>query len=156
MNNLDLSGLKDIHLPVHELGIFPIAFGWWILLSLPVIVFLMVKVYSYLKKQSARFYARLELDSIMKSSISLQDKAIKISVLLKRVAIKKYGSQNIADLYGKNWAEFISEKACLSDGEDNKIAEFIASASYLNHHNLPSVNADKLSKISSEFIRRTV
>ncbi len=35
MQNIDLSGLKDIHPPIHELGIFPLAIGWWIVIFAP-------------------------------------------------------------------------------------------------------------------------
>ncbi len=147
---MDLSGLKDIHAPNHELSVFPLAIGWWILIILPFVIYFLVKGIIYIKRTSTRFFALKEMNNILNNNDNIQMMAKEMSILLKRIAIKQI-TKDSANLYGKEWAEFIIEK---SRSKDKEAVEYIATASYLPTTNIPScINMDSIKKIAADFIR---
>ncbi len=116
--NLDLSELKDIHLPVKP-DLWPLSWGWWLLIWIffILIVSLIYLVYWYLNRP--RTYALHELKRIsnLDGKIFLKE----INSLLKRLVIYKFGSTTGASLYGDNWISFLNQtkNVCFSKEYEN-------------------------------------
>jgi len=95
--------LNDIHLP-EQISEFPIAIGWWLLLALIIICC----IYAVLKYRS---YSKLRIDQ-QRAIKQIQqspniDEAIKI---LKWAAMQYFPRNQIANLYGKSFLQFLSNK----------------------------------------------
>ncbi len=106
MENIDLSGLKDIHIPVEPFW-WPPAIGWMILIG-SIFFGIMIGVVAYLiwRKQPKQ-YALRKLKRIYKSSQNTILMARQVSVLLKRVALLKYPREKVASLSEKKWIDFL-------------------------------------------------
>ena len=104
MNQIDLSGLKDIRLPV-EPSFWPLAKGWHILFILIVILSILIFIFWKIYQNKPLPYALRELKKIKNenSNQSLKE----LSQLLKRVAMAKFGRDAIAPLHEDEWQEFI-------------------------------------------------
>ena len=53
----NLPELRDIHLPTDGVSFFPLAYGWWGLLLLIVLLLVGIKVFFWLRKTSKKVYA---------------------------------------------------------------------------------------------------
>ncbi len=95
--------LKDIHLP-EQVSHFPVAYGWWILLTL-CITFIIWGVYR-LKKRIQQQKSKKYALSILSSEMSI---AQTIS-LLKWVTIQSFERSEVAKLYGKEFQVFLSKQ----------------------------------------------
>jgi len=102
MNNLP--DIKDIHIP-EGVSIFPLAYGWWIILAAVVLCILITWLVFWIFKASRKYYALKNLEKI--DTHSPITAAIKISELLKRICLFKY--KNALTLYGQNWIDFLNE-----------------------------------------------
>ena len=103
--NIDLSGLRDLHLP-QEPSLFPLAYGWWVLLAIFLVCALVCMIAYKLWQRSPAVYAKHELMNISKLADD-KDFLKEVSVLLRRVAIKSFGRQVIAPLSDKKWQDFL-------------------------------------------------
>ena len=125
---IDLSGLKDIIVPIKP-DFFPPAIGWWIVMIGGLIVFLIMVglwVHHYFSPLS---YALRELKKDYHQGKKSTRFAKNVSKLLKRAAILKYGREKVAALSDEIWMRFLSGQA------HGKIVpetiKFIAYSSYL-------------------------
>lgn len=123
--NIDLSGLKDVILG-EKPSIFPLAIGWWIVLCV-VLVGLFV-TFLYVKKRffpTPYEYALEELKRIKKHTVTPIEVGKELSKLLKRVAIFKFGREDVSLLTDDEWAAFLREngKNFLTPDEANFIAQ---------------------------------
>ena len=125
MENIDLSGLKDIHIPIEPFW-WPPAIGW-IVLFLCVLFSVIIGIVVYLiwRKQPKQ-YALRKLKRIYKGSQNTILMARQISVLLKRVALLKYPREKVASLSEEKWGEFLSKQAnkAFSKGQIEKISVY--------------------------------
>lgn len=137
MNPIDLSGLKDIKIPV-EPSWFPLASGWWFILVIFLFVCLLTSSLALRAYFSAKAYALRTLKNMKNAPISDIEFAKESSKLLKRIAILKFGANEVASLSDEKWAAFL-----LSNGQglNQAQATFIAFAAYV-----PSNKKDKLKK----------
>ena len=103
--NIDLSGLRDLHFSVKP-PVFPLAYGWWVLLVILLVCVLMSVVVYRLWQLRPAVYAKHELMKIVKIA---DDKSFlkELSVLLRRVAMKSFGRQAIAPLSDEKWQAFL-------------------------------------------------
>ena len=127
--DLDLSGLKDVILGERP-SVFPLAIGWWIVLS--VFLLLLVGAIIYVKRRffpSACLYALQELKKIEKKSLTSVETGKEISKLLKRVAIFKFGRENVSLLTDVEWALFLKNSG--QNIFSNKEADFIAKSTWM-------------------------
>lgn len=110
-----LDQLKDIHLPSPILS-WPWAPGWWILLSLALLLMaaLVVFLLRHLQKNRYRQVALRELKTLEKDFKHQQDFSAatlaELSQLLRRCALHRYGSQEVARLSGDQWLQFLQNK----------------------------------------------
>ncbi|OPZ76666.1 MAG: hypothetical protein BWY78_01300 [Alphaproteobacteria bacterium ADurb.Bin438] len=132
-NNDPLSGLKDIFVPSEiSVSVFPIAYGFYIVIGFIVASFLLYKLYSNYKLVSVRYYCLRQLKSLRleyEADKSLKTYGEEVSKLLKRYAILKFGNVKVANLYGNAWAEFLKNNAKKSPSYE--ILEIITNAPYL-------------------------
>jgi hypothetical protein len=144
---VSLADLKDIHLPL-DVSIFPIAIGWKILVLLAIISVLAFKLYNYYKLKSIKRYALMDLEKISKKEASYKEKIIEISKILKRIAIVKYKSKNVANLYGKEWIDFLKNKVKNKNLFSSKLEDF-----FQNHRFAPQKDNEQTKDIYESFIK---
>lgn len=106
--------LKDIHLPANGVSIWPLAPLWWLLIAL--FVFGLLGLAWYLWKRPAK-------PQYQKNDIALQALADlqaqyhqqplellrEVSVLMRRIALTRFGRHKIAGLAGADWLAFLDK-----------------------------------------------
>lgn len=105
--------IRDIQLP-EGVNIFPLSYGWWVLIAGIIIVFLITKILLWVIKTSKKYYALKELKNI--DTTNVVEAGILVSLLLRRICNVKYKEASI--LYGEEWLDFLKKrtKAKLSEG----------------------------------------
>lgn len=143
MDNLPL--LKDIHLPVSE-WIFPLGYGWFLLLFLLFASYLSYKIINFIRSKSKKYYALSLLKNTKEDNL---DSAIKISEILRRICLYKYKSA--ITLFGNEWIVFLNNhcrKKIQSDA-----AELLIYAPYISDGNkYKKQDYEKLRKFAMEWI----
>ncbi len=108
--------LRDIHLPP-EIGWWPLAWGWWLVLSVGLFALIALLVW-WLKRptshrqryRSAQASALQELDRIEQQyQHDPMGLVRELSVLLRRIAISLYGRRSVAGLTGLSWLQFLDK-----------------------------------------------
>lgn len=97
--------LHDIHTP-EQVSNFPIAPGWWILLTL--IIVSVIQVYKKMKQRKCFNAAKNQALSVLDKNQTLSAKEC-IS-LLKWSAMQYFDRQHLAKLYGEHFQEFLMEQ----------------------------------------------
>lgn len=128
MDQIDLSGLRDIHLPT-EPNFWPLATGWYILIIGLILSFLICFIWWRIYQNRPLPYALRELEKIQKTS---KDQLKLLSQLLKRVAMAKYGRKEVAPLTEDTWQDFLLSAA--PDTLTQKQAHLLAFAVYAPKH----------------------
>jgi hypothetical protein len=106
--NATLDQLKDIHLPP-PVGWWPPAPGWWLLLigvaGLALAGYFLRRYF----KHSYRRAALRELRALRENAIGLGDRSRLelLAALLRRVAIRSCGREQVAPLSGEAWLAFL-------------------------------------------------
>lgn len=110
MNPMDLSQLRDIHLPA-AVAWWPPAYGWWILLAL---VLLGLAVAGLLYRR--RYRERAAIRGLKAVARALADGAApvvciqRISMILRRFAMSVAETRSVAGLTGEDWLEFLDRR----------------------------------------------
>ncbi|MBQ8751245.1 MAG: DUF4381 domain-containing protein [Alphaproteobacteria bacterium] len=102
MNNL--VEIRDIYIP-KDVSIFPLAYGWWVILFAIVILFVLLKFILWGIKTSKRLYALKKLKQINNENPIVF--AIEVSELLRRICNVKYKEASV--LHGNEWINFLNE-----------------------------------------------
>lgn len=97
-----LAQLQDIQLP-EKINNYPIAIGWWIVavICIALIIFISVKVINYKKAR------RLQKQAIEKINASENMKVAECITLLKWAALQYFPRENVANLYGESFYNFL-------------------------------------------------
>lgn len=108
---MDLSQLKDIHLP-EQISNWPPAIGWWLVLALSLFVIVAAVVFgvSYYKKNAARRQALQLLNNRFKQFQANNDQMIFLAQsneILKRYCQQKH--KEALGLSGNPWLEFLNK-----------------------------------------------
>lgn len=113
-----LAELKDIHLPT-EVPLFPLAVGWYLLLTLIIILAIAFVWYRQRQKKHAQYIRAIEqlFDDLEANQANLIDAEIiaNASILLKRVAATKFPAQSPEYLAGLEWLEFLDKTGKTND-----------------------------------------
>mgnify|MGYP000017630726 CR=1 FL=1 len=126
--SVDLSQLKDIHLPP-AISDFPIAYGWWISLFM-IIAIVVVAIYFFIKQRKKTAIQRSALQVLKqhyedyKQDQDSQCFLQQCNSVLKRYCITHY--PHAVSLSGPNWANFLicySQKTRFSDELISAISE---------------------------------
>ncbi|GMN90411.1 DUF4381 domain-containing protein [Francisella sciaenopsi] len=109
-----LAQLKDIYLPAKVSQWWPLAYGWWLLLGLIVLVFIIFLIILHFRKKRNSYKDSIVNDfrrTIEETQQNKPKEALQnISVYLKRVALQKFPNQEIKTLHGEQWLEFLDSK----------------------------------------------
>lgn len=136
---IDLSGLKDIHLPPVP-SLWPPPFsGVLLIVFLTALCFSLYYAVKFIRRMTARKYALKNLNALEASGKSSYEKASALLLLLKRLAVMKYKEENVASLYGEKWLDFLisHSKTPLFSGA---VSDIIKSVQYAPPYQLK--NAD--------------
>lgn len=124
----NLPEFKDIHIP-DGVSVFPLAYGWWVILSAIILLIVTIKFFLWAVKTSRKYYALKMLQKInTKKPI---ESAVKISELLRRICIYKYKNANV--LYAQEWIDFLNSKAKVKI--NGKYAKLLEYAPYMDANN---------------------
>ncbi|MEX1197065.1 MAG: DUF4381 domain-containing protein [Pseudohongiellaceae bacterium] len=126
MDSDPLSQLADIHLP-QQVGLWPLAPGWWILLCLlaALAVWGIILLRRRLHHRNLRLHALAELQrcrDALHSSPDADSAQIDylnaVNTVLRRVALAHYPRSTVAGLTGRAWVDFLRSHGTLPLGED--------------------------------------
>jgi hypothetical protein len=126
-----LAGLRDIHLP-EAVSFWPLAPGWWLAAGLVIALVIAVHLYRVARRRSLKRAALAELAGIEESyqhSSDVSKLALEISVLLRRVALRRFRRDEVASLHGEDWARFLL-RTDDSSGLSHENAASLSSAIY--------------------------
>lgn len=114
MNSTDpLSQLRDIHLP-DPVGLWPLAWGWWLLIAL-LVGALLAGFFYWRRHQRQRRYrrqAKAELELAYRDYRENGDTALylqRLSPILRRAALTAFPPSQVASLHGETWLEFLDQ-----------------------------------------------
>lgn len=138
---VDLSGLRDIHIP-EEPSWWPLAIGWWIVIGAVIIISIIGTIIFLKWYHHPRQYALRELKKTYEESSNIILLARCISILLKRIALMQYPRTKVAALSDEKWRQFLIQKTgkTFSDTQLNLLAE----ATYMPEQNLPADDSKDL------------
>lgn len=112
-----LAELRDWHLP-EPVSWWPPAPGWWLLtgLALAVLLFMLVWWWRRRRQGAAERAAldelgalRAQLGAQLGRGLDAQSFAAAVSVLLRRLALRRFPRERVAGLSGAAWAAFLDE-----------------------------------------------
>lgn len=135
-DSMDNEDIKDLG-PVLEPEEIQFSFdspGWYFtgFLILLILIISFMRWFKHFRKNAYRRAALIEIDklSISGSEEELSQNFSTLLAILKLVALKAYGRETVASLYGKNWLEFLESKS--KDTEFRKFASLISKTTYQN------------------------
>jgi hypothetical protein len=129
-----LEQLRGLHLP-EEIGLWPPAPGWWLLVGLFMLVVIATVAAVRARRRSVRSHALRELEALTERwsrDSDFQTMAAEVSMLLRRIALKRYGQETVAALHGESWQRFLSKTGDSASEEawDPDIGRILALAPY--------------------------
>ena len=124
--------------------------GWWIVLGWLIAV-LFLLAWQFARRRRRNRYRRdalAELKAIAaQTELGPAESAQHVAALLKRTALAAYSREDVAALYGRDWAQFLRE----SSGNDPQVADaadMLAAAAYR-----PDADGADLTRPASRWIR---
>lgn len=126
---IDLSGLKDVILG-EKPSLFPLPIGWWIVIGF-IVILLIISLFLIKRKlfPSSYLYTKNEINALKRKNLTTVQIAKELSKILKRVAILKFGQEQVASLSHQEWKKFLKEKS--HDKNQTKEIDFISKATFL-------------------------
>ena len=108
MNPEILAQLKDIQTP-EAVGIWPLAWGWWAVIILTVLAIISIIV-AFVKRHRL-LKAKKQALALMASykTLDARKKVAAVNDLLKRVNLAYQNRQDIAELSGNSWADWLNQ-----------------------------------------------
>jgi len=106
-----LAGLRDIHLP-EAVSFWPLAPGWWLVAAGLVALGVAALWLRHRRRESVRRAAVGELEALRTDYERDGDGAAlaeRLSALLRRVALVRFGRARVAPLHGEGWRAFLAE-----------------------------------------------
>ncbi|KTC76984.1 DUF4381 domain-containing protein [Legionella brunensis] len=110
-----LNQLHDIQLP-EPIGWWPLAPGWYVLLVALLVVggslfYIAYRRYKHGRAKREALHLLINLQKEYERDHDSQLSSMKISELLRRVALVYFPRQQVASLQGQEWIEFLSKTA---------------------------------------------
>jgi len=105
-----LSALRDIHLP-EAVSLWPPAPGWWVAAGLVVALAVALRLLQLRRRRSVARAALRELDGLEREHQETGDAAeyaVRLSALMRRVALARFPRNEVASLHGAFWVDFLS------------------------------------------------
>ncbi len=155
MTEIDLSGLRDIHIPV-EPSWWPPAIGWWIVVTALIFVLSCCLVAFFFWRSGPKQYALRELKSMYQKTDNPVILARQMSALFKRIALIRYPRKQVASLSEDDWADFLKTKTQGAFSDEQ--AKLLAFSTYLPDNTLVTDHPEALYKAGrvaiTEFFKR--
>lgn len=115
MEQMDpLAQLKDIHLP-EPVGLWPLAWGWWVLLILIVLILAWI-VFLWRRQQARNRYRALAIAELHRAKLIFdQERDVAsylqhVSIILRRAALTGCGDSYHANLSGEAWLQWLDNQ----------------------------------------------
>lgn len=110
----DLAHLRDLALPA-QVSFWPPAMGTWIVAAavLAMLGIVLWRARQHYRAMAYRREAVAELGRL--AAAGGPDMAVRVSAVMKRVAMVEYGRGRVASLTGKAWLDFVAETASGAD-----------------------------------------
>lgn len=102
-----LAQLRGLHLP-DPVGFWPPAPGWWALAGFVVAAAIVTLLLARRRRRSLGHHALREVGRVAAAGRDVQDTAAALSELMRRVAIKRWGADQVAALHGRDWEHFLA------------------------------------------------
>jgi len=157
--NSALAALRDIHGSPDILW-WPPAPGWWVLavILLAGIVWAGIRLVRDLRRLALQRRVIRQLDTCLENygnSGDLRSLASSVNLILKRVALRRFGRKEISALHGNAWAQFLAESARPSAGPsaDAESWQQLAAAPYSE---LPSLDATASLELARGWVQQHV
>ena len=120
MPNIQLSGLRDIHLP-EAVSWWPPAPGWWGVLVLGLLAIAMLfLIRAWRKRRRLRNSAILEVQRVCETFEQHHDNLRlirELSVLLRRISISYFPRADVASLTGEQWLRFLDSCGSMTEND---------------------------------------
>ena len=102
-----LDQLRDV-IPPPEPGFWPPAIGWWTIAILLVAISVGFK---YLLNMAKARHARQHLTRDISNAATLESGqvAVRLSILMRKVAMTRFPQSSVAGLTGEEWLEFLDQ-----------------------------------------------
>ena len=106
--------LRDIE-GLDAISWWPLAPGWWVLIVLTILIFLIVGILIYRRRatrkrqESWRQVARKEWLTLRPLHAPAREQITFLSILLRRVAIQRHGRDACAGLSGEKWLTWLTK-----------------------------------------------
>ncbi|MCK5876878.1 MAG: DUF4381 domain-containing protein [Candidatus Marithrix sp.] len=104
------STLRDIR-GLDSISWWPLASGWWILIGL-IILLAIIIIYRLRRKQKGQSWqqmARKEWLQLRPLNSPAREQLNFLSILLRRIAVQKYGRETCAGLSGEKWLVWLTK-----------------------------------------------
>lgn len=145
--NDNLPELRDIHLP-QGVSLFPVAYGWWLVLAGIILILLMIQFALYLRRYSKSRYALKLLRNI--STANAVYAAEQMSEILRRICVFKY--KGATTLLGKDWLDFLNAHS--KQALDGRPAELLINAPYIQQDSQTYTPED--AKVLQEYCQKWI
>jgi hypothetical protein len=141
MNPSTTLDLRDIHAAAPP-AFWPPAPGWWVLAVLLLAVLAATTIWLlrryHARRQQRLILAELESVSARYSEDNTGEYAAQISMLLRRVALRRYSRARVASLTGGDWLRFLDATGGNGDFEHG-VGRVLETGPYSpHHHDLPA------------------
>lgn len=145
--------LRDIHAAAAP-GFWPPAPGWWVVsvLSIIAIIFLIGFIIKFARTTRKRSQVFALLDTMALNEQGTADFVARISTLLRRAALEKFGSAEVAGLNGSNWLAFL-DRTGKTQEFSNGCGTVLASGPYTR---CPDVNPRELGRLCKHWLRENI
>ena len=146
---IDLSGLRDLHIP-QDPGFWPPSNNLWIVLALCIALVIFSIIAYRLWQVRPVIYAVRQYKKISQNTSDNRLYLKQVSQLLRQVAIAVYGRSKVAPLSDKTWQDFLINVAPNILTKD--LAHLISFAPYQT--NVPTVPREKLNRLVPTWIKK--
>jgi len=158
MGNLDLSQLRDIHLP-EPVSWWPPAPGWWLLLGSVLLAFIVFWFVLFHRRRNA--WRRTALDTLkhlrkqyQSGQFSPQPVVSELSVLMRRVAISCFPREQAAQLNGEAWLEFLDRYRRSGAAFKTELGRLLVVAPYAQQTDIRADEMNKLFALCEDWIAK--
>lgn len=109
----NLPEIHDIYIP-EGVSVFPLAYGWWVILAAIIGSVFFIKFILWSIKTSKKIYALRKLKQI--ETDEPVNAAVQMSELLRRICAYKY--KEASALYGNEWISFLNNHCSANLSQD--------------------------------------
>jgi Domain of unknown function (DUF4381) len=145
--------LRDVHAPPFP-DFWPPAPGWWIAAALltGLLVYLSVQIYRRYRLRRLRRQVLASLDTLAAgySAESAVSFVTEVSMLLRRVALRRFPRRRVASLFGADWCRFLDETGG-NGGFSRGAGQVLASGPYAAR---VEVDPEELATLARLWIRK--